>query len=310
MAEHGYQAQDRHIIDYHIFELPGIAPYPGGGLFRGPAPALDRPYIACLGSAHTFGRFCKRPYPALLQERFGIGALNLGTGGASPTFCLENERLLEYTNNAKLAIVQVLSARSQSNALFTILDHGMHGTRLSDNTTLSADEFYEDLLRTASVEQVKQVVQETRDKYVQNMIALLHRITCPTILFWFAVRTPAYQEKYDIPFWKLFGSFPQLVNQEMVDAMRPHADRYVQVVSSAGLPQKLYDRSGRSTTVSLDPKVRDTKAPEQETNGYYPSPEMHEIAARTLNRPCVDLLRSSQIPRRRWHWRNWWPLMR
>lgn len=285
-----YQNHDAHSIDYQIYELPGIRPYPGGGFFRGPMPPLDRPYIACLGAAQTFGRFCERPFPALLQETLGIGALNLGFGAAAPTFFYSNQKLLEYVNRGKLAIVQILSGRSQSNSLFQIHQHGPHGIRISDNAVLSAAEFFEDLLRASSVAQVQEVVEETRHNYVQDMITLLRHVTCPKILFWFSVRTPEYQEKYELPVWQLFGNFPQLVNQGMVDSIREHADRYVQVVSSVGLPQKLYDKLGQPTSADFSHQIREGKQMLRETNNYYPSPEMHKLAARELYQACMDIL--------------------
>src|SRR5437016_3173502 len=110
----GYQERDSHILDYDLYELPGVRPYPGNGRFRGPRLASDR-YIACVGAAQTFGCFCAEPFPFLLRQRLGMDALNLGYGGASPSFHASSPAIMDYINRARVVIVQILSGRSQSN---------------------------------------------------------------------------------------------------------------------------------------------------------------------------------------------------
>jgi hypothetical protein len=52
--------------------------------------------------------------------------------------------------------------------------------------------------------------------WVRSYSMLLGMIQLPTILFWFSVRPPDYEESYtDVH--GLFGEFPQLVNQDMID---------------------------------------------------------------------------------------------
>src|SRR5947208_3544554 len=127
----GYQQRDRHIIDYGLYQLPGVAPYEGQGMFRGPR-VTGGDYIACVGAAQTFGCFCPQPYPVLLASKLGIETLNLGYGGAGPTFHNSNTKLLHYINGARLVIVQVLSGRSQSNSYFRTPGHARQGIRVAD----------------------------------------------------------------------------------------------------------------------------------------------------------------------------------
>ncbi|NES83714.1 MAG: hypothetical protein F6K10_21155 [Moorea sp. SIO2B7] len=61
----------------------------------------------------------------------------------------------------------------------------------------------------------------------------------------------------------LFGEFSQLVNQEMVEQIKPHSDFYVECITKVRLPQPLIDFQGKKIG----------------KNRYYPSPEMQIKAA-------------------------------
>jgi hypothetical protein len=284
----GYQKRDAHIIDYDLYELSGVRPYPGGGLFRGPRVA-NKDYIACIGAAQTFGCFCAEPFPVLLSKRLDIETLNLGYGGASPTFHLSNPGLMHHINHARLVIVQVLSGRSQSNSLFQIKDHGMEGVRVSDGLLMSAEEFFTALLNEEP-EKAPTVVAETRDNYVKDMCRLLDAIAPPKILFWFSVRSPDYHETYALPLWKLWGNFPQFVNRPMIDELRAHCDAYIECISRDGLPQPLYDRQGNPTSITYCYSKLTQDQITETHNRYYPSPEMHRSAAALLEPVCRTFL--------------------
>ena len=88
---HYYQETDLEVFDYQIycldeklFDAQSKTPF----LLRGPKPyTLQKvPYFVCIGAAQTFGSFCKKPFPILLQESLGISCINLGRGGAGPAF--------------------------------------------------------------------------------------------------------------------------------------------------------------------------------------------------------------------------------
>jgi len=239
-----YRQRDRHLIDYQTYQLDGAREE-----FRGP-PVTGDAYVACVGASQTFGRFVQAPFPNLIARALGIEVLNLGRGGAGPTFPLGNPLLLERINHARAAVVQVFSAA----------------------------DFYTALLQEDE-QLARQIVAETRANYVQSMTELLDAITVPKVLFWFSVRAPEYREQWRLPIHRLFGDFPQLVNREMVDQLRSHSDRYVECVSRRGLPQPLPGPilSGAPGTPPLPPG-----AEAKTENRYYPSPEMHEEAAALL----------------------------
>jgi Domain of unknown function (DUF6473) len=276
----GYQRSDAHIIDYELYQLPGI-----DGVFRGPPISSDQ-YVACVGAAQTFGRFVQTPFPTLISRALGIEALNLARGGAGPTFPLSNPKLLEYINRARMVIVQVLSGRSQSNSLFRTVCHGMLGINLVDGREVTANEFYTWLMGQ-DAQLAQKIVAETRENYVLAMTQLLDAIKPPKILLWFSVRSPEYPEHLALPIWRLWGEFPHLVNRAMLEPLRNRADIYVECISQRGLPQRLFDRSGKPT--SFRPFYPSPGVVMKTENTYYPSPEMHEDATTLLIPACSKL---------------------
>jgi hypothetical protein len=279
----GYQQTDAHIVKYKMYKLPGVE----GGYFRGP-PLRSDEYIACVGAAQTFGRFVQLPFPQLIARALGIDSLNLGRGGAGPAYPLSNPALLQYINGAKLVIVQVYSARSQSNSVFRTINHGMVGTNLLTGTEMDAGEFYTWLLGQ-NRDFVQKVIAETRENYVTAMTDLLAAITPPKILLWFSTRVPEYQERWELPIWRLFGAFPQLLNRSMIERLRDRADQYVECVSTRGSPQPIIDLNGNPSSFRVQLAGR-SEVVMKTQNQYYPSPEMHEDAAQLLIPACQDLL--------------------
>jgi hypothetical protein len=261
-----YQSRDAHLVDYQLYQLPGCR-----GRFRGPPPASDS-YVACVGAAQTFGRFVQTPFPRLLAASLGIDTLNLGRGGAGPTFPLHDPGIMEYINRARVVIVQFFSGRSQSNSLFQTVNHGMYGINLANGTQVSADQFYTWLM-SQDPDLARRIIAETRDNYVADMTRLLAAIEPPKILLWFSTRTPEYSETWELPIWRLWGRFPQFVNQAMAAQLRGHADVYLECTTSRGSPQPIVDSSGRPAS-----------------NSYYPAPEMHEDAANVLLPACREIL--------------------
>lgn len=125
---------------------------------------------------------------------------------------------------------------------------------------------------------------QTFGRYVAAMKEILEAIDVPKILFWFSERTPDYEEKLELPIWRLYGGFPQLVNRSMVESLRSHCDAYVECVSRRGLPHLLFEHNRERSTDSKEAE------PPVAINRYYPSPEMHEDAAARLLPVCRDLL--------------------
>jgi len=295
----GYARRDWRIVDYQLERLQGT-----NLEFRGPIPRQLEAgsYIACIGAAQTFGCFTARPFATLLGERLGMPALNLGYGGAGPSFFSNDERLLDVVNGARLVVVQVMSARSESNSEFE--SEGLeYLRRRSDGRRLGAVSAYDELIRREAFvhvrvglsrgvtvylsppKRLRELIAETRENWIRSYDRLLERIRVPKILFYFSQRPAEYRERYHSVLG-LFGEFPQLVNGSMVHAVRQMSDAYVECVTRRGIPQVLVDRfTGRPTSVNLRDDRPDLKAT-WKRNRYYPSPEMHEDAAAALEHTC------------------------
>ena len=115
------------------------------------------------------------------------------------------------------------------------------------------------------------------------MAELLSRIEVPNILLWFSQRPPSLQLG-DENVARFMGDFPHFVTAPMVSALESKADRLVEVVTRAGLPNRLADRDNGEPV----PIFEGEETPD--LNAYYPSPLMHEAAAEALEEPLAAVL--------------------
>ncbi len=293
----GYQARDFEVIDYQMTKLAGTSL-----MFRGPIDTMlkNGDYFVCVGAAQTFGCFCDNPYPQLLSSKLELPYLNLGYGGAGPEFFAKQESLDPILNNAKFIVVQTMSGRSQSNSLYDC-DGLELLTRRSDGQQISSLRAYQDLVdgsefvrafppkrltaaiaRRLGIPRSRTVVSETRQLWIENHENWLKRIEVPKVLLWFSQRQPEYEEGY-LSVSQLFAAFPQLINQQCIEAIKPEFDEYVECVTSRGFPHKLISRfTGKPTTVDPSNDRADLGGETWTHDNYYPSPEMHEDAAQAL----------------------------
>jgi LPS sulfotransferase NodH len=261
-------------FDYALHRIPGL----GGTNFRGPPVDLDRPFIAFVGAAQTFGRFSHTPFPSIMGERLGLPVLNLGVGGAGPRHFNRME-YLEILNKAELVVAQVLSGRSSSCTLFdNSRKGGMDGIVPFASQPMGVDDFYCHVSREFGQDAVQYAVKEMREDYLATFEKLLNAINPPKILLWLSSREPQYTEDYAKVPHGLYSGFPQLVNGQMVEELKLSCEAYVECISQAGLPQQLWagDESMKGA-VSRNGMVE---------NQYYPSPEMHAEAADRLEWAC------------------------
>lgn len=294
----GYQNRDFEVVDYQMTELPGT-----GLMVRGPLPErLDRPggYFACVGAAQTLGCFCERPFPTIVGEAIGLPALNLGYGGAGPEFFLRQETLLPYLNRARFVVLQVMSARSQSNSLYEC--GGLeYVTMRTDGRHLGAHAAFDEVVRGpeaiarlplpwrvrrklgnwAARGRARALVAEAREAWIRSSLELIARIEVPVILLWFSKRAPAYRQRYGTG--TVLGEFPHLVTPEMLATLAPRVEAVVECVTGRGSPQPLVSRfTGAPTSVTPADDRPDLGEEVWTRNLYYPSPEMHGDAAERL----------------------------
>lgn len=290
-----YAEVDWEVVDYQMYCLdPEVINRHTNKelLLRGPKPQkLEKDkYIVCIGAAQTFGRFCEKPFPTLLHEEYGYPTLNLGYGGAGPSFfCKDNDKLMDkYVNNSKFVVIQVMSGRSESNSLFKSKGLGRY-TRIIDGKSIGCKDAFKELLEENNEDFLKKIVAETRDNWIENYKQLLEQIKVPKILLWFSIRRPRYREDYKSKkVNKLFGGYPQLVNSKMVNQIRMYCDKYVECRSRRGTNHLLVSRfTGEPTTI-----VEKWSGNQKFTtsNTYYPSPEMHIDAANVLKKVCKSYI--------------------
>lgn len=287
---YGYQKRDQEIIDYELWKMDGL-----NRPFRGPGPQNLEPgkFFTCLGAAQTFGVYTPKPFPQLLSGKLQLPVLNAGVAGAGPLHFLKNIQYLDQANQSQFVIVQVMSGRSESNRVFTSIGGRGRVTRISDGKVLMAEAAYREFLKSASDEMIEDILIETRNNYVNNMIKLLQSIQVPRILLWFSQRVPDYTEELD-DVRKFFGKYPQLVNQAMVDKIKAYADEYVESISAEGMPQKLVNRfTGEVPRVF---NILNEKSEPRKYNSYYPSPEMHLAAYEKLLPVCRRFQTEIQKP--------------
>lgn len=284
-----YQHRDWDVVDYEGFKLDGL-PY----TLRGPQPETmaDGTYGMILGAGQSFGVLVRKPFAHMITEEFDFPMLNLSVGGSAPQLYLNNRSILETHKGARFAIVQILSARSSKTSYFESRD-GKNMLRPFGSTLpyVPGDTAYTAMFENEPEVLVRSVIGELRANWIREMTDLLRLIEMPKILLWFSKRSPDMIDQFS-DYRKCAGMFPQFVNRDMVDAVRPYADHYVESTSQRGVPNQLVNRfTGAPAHVLLgDKKLSKTE------DYYYPSPEMHEDTFAAL-RPVIAKIIRPESPK-------------
>jgi len=286
----GYQEKDYEVIDYQLYKNEEIANY----VLRGPAPSWPLKkgeYAVCLGAAQTFGRFVEKPFSMLLEESLSIPVVNLGAPGAGPKFFNRKKNLIDFINNAKFVIVQIMPGRSVGNSLYETKVGGEVLLRKADSQQIAASMAWKEIIENHDTETIQRLVRETRNNWYNAMKYLLESIHVPKIALWISHRPPKYQETYKNVAGLFGGGSPQLINQRLIDKILPLVDEYVESVGNEGLPQKLYSRfTGEEVTIK---GRKDLGSKTLQYNYYYASPEMHVNAFHKLLPACAKVLENN-----------------
>jgi hypothetical protein len=245
----GYQYYDD-FIDYDIFNFRGC-------FFRGPKPESDQ-YISCVGSAGTFGRFCEEPFPILIQKNMGVEVFNISSGGKSASNEVFTENI-DIINKSKLCILQVMSARSESNSKFQT-EGRFNGTNLDNGETQNAGEFWEFCLNNYNEAEIKQLIEETLHTYVMGYKHLIEKIKVPVVLLYIGHREPCDPLEYKTRVG-IFRGFPQFINEPTINTLKGMTEHYAEYCGTLGYPQIL-------PKMTLDGIIKNT---------YYPTPEQHGV---------------------------------
>jgi hypothetical protein len=259
-----YAYDDRGLVDYPMEELHGT--WFRGPLTRGPEA------IAWLGAAQTFGRYVDDPFPAIVGRRIGRGTLNLGGAGPSPEYYLRHPELLDEANRCPVVVVQVMSARGIDNSSFRSAEGRVGGVRTDTGAPTESVHVIDALFARGDTDGARRLLRESQQAWVERTLGLLGALHRRTVLLYVSFDEPPDDVVVDGRV--LRKGFPQLVDAAMVRSVAPSADRFVSVVSRAGIPHAV--RDARGTIVRV--------------NEYYPGPEIHELVADALTPVVEDLL--------------------
>lgn len=250
------------------------------------------PYVACVGSAATFGRLVARPFPALLAERLGMPVINLGVGGARPGIFLEEEPLAHLIRGAACVVIEAMSARGYATDLF-VPDHDFTNmgrppgpkpaaaAAEDTSTSVFVDTVYDRPLHDRDASRLEAARMICRAAYVTDMKRLAAIAAGRGILLYVSRRPPEFTPTSPAAsFEALAGPFPHYVDRRLLDLLAPLFVRVVTVASTAGSPEPIHDRE-TGGPLPLFPGM-----PQPHENVYYPSAAMHVLAADGLE-PAV-----------------------
>ena len=250
--------------------------------FRGPRRSLDRPYVVFFGGNETYGKFIPDPFPDLVEEEVGFGAVNLGIPNAGPDVYLNEPSLLELAQGAEAVVVQVLGAGNLSNRYYTV--HPRRNDRFLGPTPLLRSLFRDvdftefsftrhmlGALYDNSPEKFQTLAEDLRATWRQKMEALLKQLPGRSILLWLSDQAPPARAQG-------LAHDPLLIDAELVASVRPMVRTYVEAVERA--EQRSRSLSGMSFS-------RD----ESGAAARMPGPEVHRDLSRLLSTALEKILK-------------------
>jgi hypothetical protein len=207
-------------------------------MFRGPRRDLSGEYLAVLGGTESYGRFVISPYPALIEEVLGVPVANLACQNAGPDVYLADRAALEVAAQAYLAVVQITGAQNLTNRFYTV--HPRRNDRFIAATPLLRS-LYRDVdfteihftrhlvqvLASRGEDRFAPIAAELKALWLQRMTMVLQRLPRRSVLLWMADAPPPEPTA-----GSGLTTAPWLIDRAMVDALRPLAADYVEVVRS------------------------------------------------------------------------------
>jgi hypothetical protein len=243
------------------------------------------PYIACVGSAATFGRLVARPFPTLLQERLGMPVINLGVGGARPGIFVDEEALARLIRGAACVVVEAMSARGYATDFFVpnhdYTNMGRLPTTEPGGEAPATSEFVDIVYRRPLLDHdaagLAAARMICRAAYIRDMKRVAALTAGRAVLFYFSSRPPVFTPNPQADTFEAWaGRFPHHVDTRVLDLLAPLFGAAVAVASAAGSPEPIHDRD-TGAPLPLFPGM-----PRPHENFYYPSAAMHALAADAL----------------------------
>ena len=208
--------------------------------FRGPRRSLDRPYVAFLGGAETYGKFVAEPFADLVEDESGYAAINLGCINAGPDVYLAEPEVIRIAHGAEAVVLQIMGAANLSNRYYSV--HPRRNDRFIAATPLLSALYREvdftefhftrhmlTTLQTVSKDRFEMVAEDLRRTWVARMAELLGQLPARTVLLWMADAPPLARGQRGT-----LRDEPVLVDRAMVAEIVPRAGAYVEAVTSPG----------------------------------------------------------------------------
>ncbi len=164
-------------------------------VFRGPAPDLEAPYIAFIGTTETQAPFLPRPYSEITAEFCESGCANLGLRNSGPDAFLGDQDVLRVACRAEVVVIELMGAINLSNRFYKV--HPRRNDRFTrpldpllrmvPNFEMTDVHFTGHLLaelRRIAPEVQPVVLAELQACWVERMSALIATFEAPVHLLW------------------------------------------------------------------------------------------------------------------------------
>ena len=230
---------------------------------------------------------CTNPYPAILETRLGMRAVNLGLGSATPAV-FSNDGVLRVINSGRFLVLQVMAARQCGNSRLQSLGTDLvRDSRHGDD--IPAHMAWQRILEEEP-SNLDRYIAESQTNWIDQYEQLLRQIDVPVILFYFSVKQKDTDPPLDAKNANaLLEPFPQLIRESSIDTVAARCDDFIECTSTRNHGHYLKSRFN-GEPVEVDNSVLDPRMTVRwKRNWYYPSPEMHEDAAASLLRAAAAL---------------------
>lgn len=223
-----------HVTGAAALEDP-VCRYPGSALpVRGPCSDLTGPYIACLGSSETFGRFVETPFPALLGRRLHRSCVNLGSINAGLDAMLRDPCAMRIAARAELSVLQLPGAQNLSNQYYRVhprrndrfLRPSRRLTALYPEVDFTEFHFTKHLVTTLyrhAPGRFAPILDELRTIWITGMERLVQALNGRVLLLWLHYGDGRPREEAPL------GPDPLLVTRSMIDRVGARALGVVEV---------------------------------------------------------------------------------
>ncbi len=280
-----YTFRDYEVVDYDYYSLDSMPRVRLRGPRFDPRSAKPGSFFTAFGSAHTLGVFSPVAYPDLLAEQLKMPAWNVGIGGVSAHFYNSYPQFADYANRGRFAIVQLMAGRMDGNDRIENIPAAQM-VRDRKRGDFVIPEAVWGRIEREEPGMMLTYVEQSRAAWAEQHAKLLDSLKVPVVMFWFSGRSLADSGSATRQIGSLEAtSFPQFVNGSDVAKIRGKAEAFVECTSMRGSGYKLRTRfTGEPVRVNHR-MLGERGSPVDlfdDTNSYYPSPEMQADAAKAL----------------------------